>query len=68
MQGLELRFATALKERVQEEMGAYISNLDCIPVGEPEAIAMRFIDERARFNAFEEILGIIDEVQEKLGE
>ena len=68
LSGLELRFANALRARIEEEMGEYITNLDSIPVGEPAAIAMRFLEARAEFNAFEEVLSWIDEIQEQVGE
>ena len=66
MQGLELRFANALRDKIQEEMGQYIANLDSIS-GSADIIALRFVDARSQFTVYEEVLAMIDELLEELG-
>ena len=65
LSSIELRFANALREKIQEEMGEYIANLDSIS-GDPAVIAMRFVEARAQFTALEDVLGMIDELQDEL--
>jgi len=64
---LELRFATALKEAIQEEMGEYISELDSIDLTKPNAIILVAM-ARERYSTNEDKLAMIDDILEKLGE
>ena len=65
LSSLELRFATTLREKIQEEMGEYIANLDSIS-GANDIIALRFVEARAQFTAFEDVLAMIDELQDEM--
>lgn len=63
--GFELRFEQALREWIQEQMAAYIEELDSIELHKPNAIAL-FAETRGAYNRLEDVMFAMDEIKEKL--
>ena len=64
---IETRLATGLRERIEEQMGEYISELDSIDLTGRNPIA-QFAEARARYSALEDTLFLIEELTKELSE
>ena len=65
MQGLELRGFNALRDKINEERGGYIDELDSIDLSKPNALAL-FAETRGRYSGLEDVLFMMDEVIEAM--
>lgn len=67
LSGFELRFEKTLREAIQEQMAAYIAEMDGVDLTKHGAIvSVAKIHER--HITFEEVLSMMDEIQEKIVE
>ena len=67
LSGFELRFEKTLREAIQEQMAAYVAEMDGVDFTKPQSIvSVTKIHER--HITFEEVLGMMDEIQEKIAE
>jgi len=67
LSGFELRFEKTLREAIQEQMAAYIAEMDGVDLTKNGAIvSVAKIHER--HITFEEVLAMMDDLQEKLAE
>ena len=63
--GFELRFATALRDWIQDQRSQFFEEFDAIDLSHANSIA-RVGELKGRFTALEEVLMEIDEIQEEL--
>ncbi len=67
LSGLELRAFNALREGINEQMALYIPEMDGIDLTRNGAI-VSVAKTHERYITFEEVLGMMDEIQEKVAE
>jgi hypothetical protein len=65
--GLELRFANALRERINEAQADYINELDDIDLARADALAL-FAEARMKYATLENVLFMMDEINEDMGD
>ncbi len=67
LSGFELRFEKSLRQKIQDQMGEYINELDSIDASRPNALAL-FLEARMRYSTFEDVLFLMEEVEKELQE
>ena len=63
--GFELRFATALRDWIQDQRSQFFEEFDAIDLSQTNSIA-RVGELKGHFAALEEVIMEIDEIQEEL--
>ena len=66
LQGFELRFEKALREKIAEEMANFSLNMTGIPQLDPGKFALDSVREVQNYTTLQNVLDIMDELIEEL--
>ena len=67
LSGFELRFAKALRDKLEEEMASYIPNLSNINMTSRNAIIL-VAKEQERYDTYQDVLDLMSELEKHLTE
>ena len=67
LSGFELRFAKALRDKLEEEMASYIPNLSNISMTSRNAIIL-VAKEQERYDTYRDVLDLMSELEKHLTE
>lgn len=66
LQGFELRFEKALRQKVEEEMASFALNMTGIPQADPGMFALASAREVQNYDTLQNVLDMMDELVEEL--